>query len=104
MPSPQLLQLAANQRKSSRCPNTFSPERGPQRQHPILYVHKHRLLPCPTLSYAAISGHPGGSTITVCSGSVVDPLDGLLLVAANQMHVVEMFVPMGEFLRCDGVG
>lgn len=55
-------------------------------QSPLCTEIKARLLPCLPLSYAAISGQPCGYPVKMSSGSVVDPVDGLSLVAAKRVN------------------
>lgn len=57
-------------------------------QSPLTEI-KARLLPCLPLSYPAISGQPCGYPVKMSSGSVVDPVDGLSLVAAKRVNESE---------------
>lgn len=58
-------------------------------QSPLCTEIKARLLPCLPLSYPAISGQPCGYPVKMSSGSVVDPVDGLSLVAAKRVNESE---------------
>lgn len=95
--------LFAEKKKSKRSP-TLSEQCYPSVPR-SLFVRKYKpdYFHVWILSYPAISGYPSGQPIKMSSGTAVDPVAALLLVAAKKVNQSDMFSGDGwaneKFLR-----